>query len=342
MEEAMKTYLITGGAGFIGSNFIEYMLNKYSNIKIINVDKLTYAGNLENLRRVEEHSNYKFVKADICDKAAITKIFQENNIDYLVNFAAESHVDKSIMDPEIFVKTNILGTANLLNVAKEFWAKKEAFEEGKRFIQISTDEVYGSLGEWGYFTEKSPIDPHSPYSSSKASADLMVKAYYDTYKMPIIITRCSNNYGPYQYPEKLIPLIINNLLNKKEIPIYGDGLNVRDWIYVKDHCSAIDKIIKRGRVGEVYNIGGDSERTNLEIVRGIIKYVHDNFDLSVSDNLITYVEDRKGHDRRYAIDASKIKEEINWQPEVSFEAGIVETIHWYLNNKQWLENLKKT
>ena len=335
----MKTYLVTGGAGFIGSNFIIYMLNKYKDIKIVNVDKLTYAGNLENLKEIENNPNYSFVQADICDKEAITKVFNENDIDYLVNFAAESHVDRSIREPEVFAKTNVLGTVNLLNAAKEFWKDGEGFKSGKKYLQVSTDEVYGSLGETGYFMETTPLDPHSPYSSSKTGADLMVKAYFDTFKMPVNITRCSNNYGPFQFPEKLIPLIINNCENKKQLPIYGDGLNVRDWLFVEDHCKAIDMVINGGRLGQVYNIGGHNERTNIYIVKTIIDYINKNVDETVTENLIKYVEDRKGHDKRYGIDPTKIKEELGWFPETSFEEGIKKTIKWYLDNKSWMENI---
>lgn len=335
----MKTYLVTGGAGFIGANFIIYMLNKYNDIRIINVDKLTYAGNLENLKEVQDNPNYKFVQADICDKEIITKIFEENDVDYVVNFAAESHVDRSIREPEVFVKTNVLGTVNLLNAAKNAWETEAGFKDGKKYLQVSTDEVYGSLGETGYFMETTPLDPHSPYSSSKASSDLMVKAYYDTYKMPINITRCSNNYGPYQFPEKLIPLIINNCLSKKDLPIYGDGLNIRDWLYVEDHCKAIDIVINNGRLGEVYNVGGHNERTNIHIVKTIIEYISENVDNSISEQLIKYVEDRKGHDRRYGIDPTKIKEELGWEPETTFEVGIKKTIQWYLENKEWMNNI---
>lgn len=335
----MKTYLVTGGAGFIGSNFIIYMLKKYSDINIINLDKLTYAGNLENLKEVEDNKNYKFIQGDICDSKLLDEIFVKYDIDYVVNFAAESHVDRSIEDPEIFVKTNVLGTLNLLNISKKYWETKDGFKEGKKFLQVSTDEVYGSLGETGYFTETTPLDPHSPYSASKASADLMVKAYFDTYKMPVNITRCSNNYGPYQFPEKLIPLMINNCLNKKPLPVYGDGLNIRDWLYVKDHCRAIDMVINKGRIGEVYNIGGHNERTNIHIVKTIIEFVNKNVDASVNEELIKFVEDRKGHDRRYGIDPKKIKEELGWEPETKFEDGIVMTIKWYLNNKQWMDKV---
>ncbi|QAT41052.1 dTDP-glucose 4,6-dehydratase [Clostridium sp. JN-9] len=335
----MKTYLVTGGAGFIGSNFIHYMLNKYNDIKIINVDKLTYAGNLENLKSVEKNPNYKFIQADICDKEFMEKIFNQNSIDYVVNFAAESHVDRSIKEPEIFVKTNVLGTVTLLNAAKNAWETEDGFKEGVKYLQVSTDEVYGSLGKTGYFMESTPLDPHSPYSSSKTGADLMVKAYFDTYKMPVNITRCSNNYGPYQFPEKLIPLIINNCLNKRSLPVYGDGMNIRDWLYVEDHCKAIDMVVNNGRLGEVYNIGGHNERTNIHIVKTIIDYIGSNVDNTVTENLIKYVEDRKGHDRRYGIDPAKIKKELGWEPETAFENGIKKTIKWYLDNEDWMKNV---
>ncbi|MFD3446635.1 dTDP-glucose 4,6-dehydratase [Microbacteriaceae bacterium 4G12] len=336
----MKTYLVTGGAGFIGSNFVHFMLNKYDNIKIINVDALTYAGNLENLKQVEANENYRFIQADICDKEAIATIFEENDIDYVVNFAAESHVDRSISDPEVFVKTNVLGTLNLLNIAKTNWlVEDDVYMQGKKFLQVSTDEVYGSLGETGYFEETTPLDPHSPYSSSKASADLIVKAYSDTYKMPVNITRCSNNYGPYQFPEKLIPLVMNKCLNHQDIPVYGDGLNVRDWLYVEDHCKAIDMVINGGKLGQVYNVGGHNERTNIQIVKTIIAYINKNIDANVTEDLITFVEDRKGHDRRYGIDPTKIREELGWEPETAFEVGIIQTIEWYLNNSEWMNNI---
>ncbi len=335
----MKTYLVTGGAGFIGSNFIHFMLKNYDDIKIINLDKLTYAGNLENLKPVENNPNYTFIQADICDKEFINNLFKHYDIDYVVNFAAESHVDRSIIEPEIFAKTNILGTVTLLNAARNAWQDGDGFKEGKKFLQVSTDEVYGSLGKEGYFTEKTPLDPHSPYSSSKAAADLIVKAYYDTYKMPVNITRCSNNYGPYQFPEKLIPLMINNCLNKKPLPVYGDGMNIRDWLYVEDHCKAIDMVLHNGRIGEIYNVGGHNERTNIHIVKTIISYIHDNVDSSVDESLIKYVADRKGHDRRYGIDPTKIREELGWYPETSFEDGIIKTIKWYLENKEWMKNV---
>ena len=335
----MKTYLVTGGAGFIGSNFVQYMLNKYEDIKIINLDKLTYAGNLENLRAIEGNKNYEFIQADLCDKDTVYKIFKKYDIDFVVNFAAESHVDRSIKEPELFVKTNVLGTVTLLNAAKIAWETEDGFMTGKKYLQVSTDEVYGTLGETGYFLETTPLDPHSPYSSSKTGADLMVSAYYDTYKMPVNITRCSNNYGPYQFPEKLIPLIINNCLNMKDLPIYGNGLNVRDWLYVDDHCKAIDMVLNAGKVGEVYNIGGHNERTNIHIVKTIINFISENVDKAVTENLMKYVEDRKGHDMRYGIDPTKIKNELGWEPETTFEVGIKKTIKWYLDNKKWMDNI---
>lgn len=335
----MKTYLVTGGAGFIGSNFLHYILNKYDDIKLINLDKLTYAGNLENLKEIEKDKRYSFIQGDICDKALVEKLFAENDIDYVVNFAAESHVDRSIREPEVFVNTNVLGTVTLLNAAKNAWTIKDGFKEGKKYLQVSTDEVYGSLGETGYFMETTPIDPHSPYSASKAGADLVVKSYFDTFNMPINITRCSNNYGPYQFPEKLIPLIINNCINKKPLPVYGDGLNIRDWLYVEDHCKAIDMVINNGRLGEVYNVGGHNERTNIHIVKTIINYIGKAVDPAVTEALIKYVEDRKGHDRRYGIDPTKIKEELGWEPETTFEIGIEKTIKWYLDNSTWMDRV---
>lgn len=336
----MKTYLVTGGAGFIGSNFIIYMLGKYNDVKIINLDKLTYAGNLENLRSVENNPNYTFVQADICDEEAVARLFAENEIDYVVNFAAESHVDRSISDPEIFVKTNVSGTVNLLNNARKAWSVgDDLYKEGVKFMQVSTDEVYGSLGETGFFMETTPLDPHSPYSSSKASADLFVKAYGDTFKLPINITRCSNNYGPYQFPEKLIPLMINNVLTHKSLPVYGDGMQVRDWLFVEDHCKAIDMVVRNGKLGEVYNVGGHNERPNIFIVKTIIEYIKENVDPEVGEHLIKYVEDRKGHDRRYGIAPDKIKADLGWYPETTFEVGIKKTIAWYLENKEWMDNI---
>lgn len=335
----MKTYFVTGGLGFIGSNFILYMLKKYPDIRIINYDKLTYAGNLENLNSIENNSNYSFIQGDICDKNLLEKVFTENNIDYVVNFAAESHVDRSIENPEIFIETNIFGTSMLLNTARKFWEKKNSWRAGVKYIQISTDEVYGSLGETGYFTETTPLNPHSPYSASKASADLLVYSYWNTYKMPINITRCSNNYGPYQFPEKLIPLAINNCIKQKKVPIYGDGLNIRDWLYVEDHCNAIDMVITNGKLGEVYNIGGHNEKANLQIVNMIIAFLNENFDKNITKALIEYVEDRKGHDKRYGIDANKIRKELGWYPKTNFESGINKTIWWYLDNQEWINNI---
>ncbi len=342
----MYTYLITGGAGFIGSNFIHYILKKYNDIFIINLDKLTYAGNLENLRPVEKYRNYKFIKGDICDEKLIEDIFSSYDIDYIVNFAAESHVDRSIKDSTIFIKTNVLGTQTLLNVAKKYWQEPDGrYNLRKKFLQISTDEVYGSLDTEGYFRETTPLNPRNPYSASKASADLIVKSYYDTYGFPINITRCSNNYGPYQFPEKLIPLVINNCLKGKNIPVYGDGSNIRDWLYVKDHCKAIDIVLTKGQIGQIYNVGGNNEVTNIDMVKILIKLVrellneNDKRKECINEQLIKFVEDRKGHDKRYAIDASKIKEELGWLPETTFEEGIKNTVKWYLDNGEWLKNI---
>lgn len=336
----MKTYLVTGGAGFIGSNFVLYMLKKYNDVKIVNLDALTYAGNLENLKDVENNPNHIFVQGNICDKELVTKLFNEYNFDYVVNFAAESHVDRSIRQPEVFAQTNVMGTVNLLNCAKDAWyCEEKGWKEGVKYLQVSTDEVYGSLGKEGYFYETTPLDPHSPYSSSKAGADLMVKAYGDTFKMPINITRCSNNYGPFQFPEKLIPLLINNCLEKKDLPIYGDGMNIRDWLFVEDHCKAIDMVIRKGRLGEVYNVGGHNERTNIQIVDTVIDYLNKNVDSSITPALKKFVADRKGHDRRYGIAPDKIKEELGWYPETCFEVGIVKTIKWYLDHKEWMNNV---
>ncbi len=316
--------LITGGCGFIGSCFIRHMLNKYPDYKIINLDLLTYAGNLENLKDLENNPNYTFVRGDICNKSLINQLM--NDVDCCLNFAAESHVDRSIQGPEIFVQTNVLGTQTLLQAAKD--------ANIQRFVQISTDEVYGTLGAKGYFTEETPLSPNSPYSASKASADMFARAYFETYKMPVLITRCSNNYGPYQYPEKLIPLFINNLLADRSVPVYGDGMNIRDWLYVYDHCSAVDAVLHKGREGEVYNIGGNNEKTNNEITKILLK------ELNKPETLITYVEDRLGHDRRYAIDSSKIQRELGWSPSVTFEEGIRKTIQWYINNAHWIKNIE--
>ncbi|AGE23890.1 dTDP-glucose 4,6-dehydratase [Geobacillus sp. GHH01] len=318
--------LVTGGAGFIGSNFVRYILEKYPNYKVVNYDLLTYAGNLENLKDVENHPNYTFVKGDINNRELVDYLVKTHEIDVIVNFAAESHVDRSITDPDIFVKTNVLGTQALLDVAKA--------NDVKKYVQISTDEVYGTLGETGYFTEETPLAPNSPYSASKAGGDLLVRAYHETYGLNVNITRCSNNYGPYHFPEKLIPLMITNALEGKELPIYGDGQNIRDWLHVKDHCAAIDLVIHKGRPGEVYNIGGHNERTNNEIVHLIVEK------LGVSKDLIKYVADRPGHDRRYAIDPTKIMTELGWKPQYTFEKGIVETIQWYIDNQEWWKNIK--
>ena len=337
----MKKIIVTGGAGFIGSNFINYILNKDENLFVVNVDKLTYAGNLENLKEVENNSRYVFEKVDICDEKEIERIINKYDIDTIVNFAAESHVDRSIKNPSEFINANIKGTQNLLDVAKRNWKiGEDTYKEGVRYLQVSTDEVYGSLNlDDPCFEETTPLSPHSPYSASKASADLIVKAYYDTYKLPILITRCSNNYGPYQFPEKFIPLILNNCLEHKKIPIYGDGSNVRDWLYVKDHCAAIYEVLKSGRIGEVYNVGGHNERTNIQIVKIIIKYLHENVDNTIDESLMTFVKDRKGHDKRYGINPEKISRELGWVPETKFEDGIIYTIKWYLENKKWLRNV---
>ena len=332
----MRTYLVTGGAGFIGSNYIHYMFRKYGDtIRIINVDVLTYAGNLENLKDIENNPNYTFIRADITDKEAIAKIFAENDIDRVVHFAAESHVDRSIKNPEVFVKTNVLGTAVMLNCAKAAWELPDGtFKADKKFLHVSTDEVYGSLEDDGsYFYETTPYAPHSPYSASKASSDMLVKAYIDTYKFPANITNCSNNYGPYQFPEKLIPLMISRALADEELPVYGNGANVRDWLHVKDHCQAIDLIIRKGADGCVYNIGGHNEMRNIDIVKIILKA------LDKPESLITHVTDRKGHDMRYAIDPEKIHRELGWLPETKFADGIQKTIQWYLDNRSWWENI---
>ncbi|WP_068779051.1 dTDP-glucose 4,6-dehydratase [Paenibacillus sp. GM2] len=312
--------LVTGGAGFIGSNFVLYMLKKYPDYQIVNVDTLTYAGNLENLKSIENDPNHVFVKADIRDAAKMDELIGQG-IDVVVNFAAESHVDRSIMEPDIFVKTNVLGTQVLLDAAKKHGISK--------FVQVSTDEVYGTLGETGLFSEATPLAPNSPYSASKAGGDLLVRAYHETFGLPVNITRCSNNYGPYQFPEKLIPLIISKASEDEPLPIYGDGMNIRDWLYVEDHCSAIDLVIHKGRNGEVYNIGGNNERTNVHIIKTILKQ------LGKSESLMTYVKDRPGHDRRYGIDPTKTMTELGWKPRHSFETGIRETIKWYLDNKEW-------
>lgn len=335
----MTTVLITGGAGFIGSNFVKHMLKQHPKYKIINIDALTYAGNLENLKDIVSNPNYKFIKADIRDRVIVEEIFKNNEITSVVNFAAESHVDRSIDEPEVFLTTNIIGTQLLLDTAKKFWKVNptdkycKEFKPGVKFLQVSTDEVYGALGATGMFVESMPLMPNSPYSASKASADMIVRAYSETYGMPVNITRCSNNYGPYQFPEKLIPLIINNCLKEKDLPVYGDGMQVRDWLHVSDHCSAIDTVLHKGEVGEVYNIGGNNEKANIEIVKLIIGV------LGKSESLIKYVKDRPGHDRRYAIDNTKITSELGWEPVYTFEQGMKETIQWYLDNGDWIENI---
>lgn len=321
----MKTVLVTGGAGFIGSCFIRHILKKYPESKVINLDALTYCGNLENLKDVENNPNYQFIRGNICDKKLVRNIIKGCN--YVVNFAAESHVDNSIKRPEIFVETNVMGTLNLLQASIE--------SDIERYLQVSTDEVYGTLGETGYFYETSPIQPNSPYSASKASADLLVRAYHETYGLPVLITRCSNNYGPYQYPEKLIPFFISKLLNGEKVPVYGDGMNVRDWLYVYDHCEAIDRVLHSGKIGDVYNIGGHNEKTNLEITKLILDA------MGKDENSIEFVEDRLGHDKRYAISNNKITSQLDWQPSVTFEEGIKLTIDWYLNNQDWIKSIEK-
>ena len=335
----MKNILVTGGAGFIGSNFVKYMLKEHSEYRIINIDSLTYAGNLENLADVAENANYRFVKCDIRDSATVERLFEEENIDTVVNFAAESHVDRSIVDPQAFLTTNVLGTQVLLDAAKKSWKLapddkySREYREGVKYLQVSTDEVYGALGKTGMFTETTPLAPNSPYSASKASADLFVRAYHETFGLPVNITRCSNNYGPYQFPEKLIPLMLNNCIKGKPLPVYGDGLQIRDWLHVSDHCKGIYTVLEKGKVGEVYNIGGNNEKANIDIVKLIIKAA------GASEDLITYVKDRPGHDRRYAIDNTKITTELGWAPEYTFEQGIAETVKWYLENREWTEHI---
>jgi dTDP-glucose 4,6-dehydratase len=335
----LKTILVTGGAGFIGSNFVKLMLEKHPEYKIINIDALTYAGNLENLKDIDDNPNYEFIKVDIRDREKIEEIFKNNDIYSVVNFAAESHVDRSIEEPEVFLTTNIIGTQVLLDTAKKYWKVNpmdkycKEYKPGVKFLQVSTDEVYGALGETGMFVETMPLMPNSPYSASKASADMIVRAYNETFGMPVNITRCSNNYGPYQFPEKLIPLMINNCLKEKDLPVYGDGMQVRDWLHVSDHCSAIDTVLHKGKDGEVYNIGGNNEKANIEIVKLIIGT------LGKTEGLIKYVKDRPGHDRRYAIDNTKITTELGWEPAYTFEQGIKETIQWYLENTKWIENI---
>lgn len=363
----MKTYLVTGGAGFIGSNFVKMMLGKYQECNLIVLDALTYAGNLGTLEEEVKDERCTFVRGDIGDDKLVSDLFKTYPIDFVVNFAAESHVDRSIENPLLFLQTNILGTQNLLHNARKAWQTGvdgngyPVYKTGVKYLQVSTDEVYGSLGETGFFTETTPLDPRSPYSASKTSADLIVRAYSETFKLPINITRCSNNYGPYHFPEKLIPLIIKNILEGKKLPVYGDGTNVRDWLYVEDHCKAIDAVLHDGHVGEIYNVGGHNEKQNIEIVKLTISTIHllmtenptykevlkkreldANGEISIewiNEDLITYVKDRLGHDKRYAIDPAKITKELGWIPETCFEKGIVKTIRWYLENQKWVEEI---
>ena len=336
----MKKLLVTGGAGFIGSNFIQYILDKQQDlVLLLDLDLLTYAGNLENLEPVKNDPRYRFVKGDIRDKALVEKLFAEYDFDTVVHFAAESHVDRSILEPEVFLTTNIIGTQTLLDAAKRHWnldpdnKHSREYRPGVRYLQVSTDEVYGALGKTGMFTETTPLAPNSPYSASKTGADLIVRAYHQTYGLPVNITRCSNNYGPYQFPEKLIPLMIHNARQDKPLPVYGDGMQIRDWLHVKDHCSAIATVLEKGKTGEVYNIGGNNEKANIQIVRLILET------LNKPESLITYVQDRPGHDRRYAIDNTKITRELGWAPAYTFEEGIKETIRWYLDHPGWVERV---
>ncbi len=335
----MNIVLVTGGAGFIGSNFVHYLLRHYEHIRVVNLDALTYAGNLENLTEIENDPRYTFVRGDIRDRKLVEELFDKWEFDTVVNFAAESHVDRSITDPEIFLTTNVLGTQVLLDTAKKHWKTEpenkysRVFREGVRYLQVSTDEVYGALGKTGKFTETTPVSPNSPYSASKASADMFVRAYGNTYGMPVNITRCSNNYGPYQFPEKLIPLMFNNCLQEKQLPVYGDGMQVRDWLFVEDHCSAICTVLDKGVCGEVYNIGGNNEKANIEIVKLLIEK------LDRSEALIRYVQDRPGHDKRYAIDNGKITSQLGWAPAYTFESGMEKTIQWYLRHREWMDRI---
>ena len=336
----MTIVLVTGGAGFIGSNFIHYVLQSRNDVQtLVNYDLLTYAGNLENLADIEKDPRYVFVRGDIRDRAAVGELFDKYNFDTVVHFAAESHVDRSILEPELFLTTNVVGTQTLLDAAKDHWklALKDkysrAYKPGVRYLQVSTDEVYGALGKTGMFTETTPLSPNSPYSASKAGGDMVVRAYHETYGLPVNITRCSNNYGPCQFPEKLIPLMIHNALDNKALPVYGDGMQVRDWLHVRDHCAAICAVLDKGLPGEVYNIGGNNERANLDIVRLILSA------LDKPESLIAHVQDRPGHDRRYAIDNGKITSELGWKPIYTFVQGMAETIQWYLNNLEWVEHV---
>ena len=361
----MKTYLVTGAAGFIGSNFVKYMLREHQNVRIVILDALTYAGYLGTIDKDIDNQRCFFVKGDIGDRQLVDSLFEQYQFDYVINFAAESHVDRSITNPQLFLQTNILGTQNLLDAARRAWVTGKdsqgypTWRQGVRYHQVSTDEVYGSLGPEGFFTEETPLCPHSPYSASKTSADLIVMAYRDTFKMPVSITRCSNNYGPYHFPEKLIPLIIRNILSHKPLPVYGKGENVRDWLYVEDHCKAIDLVVSKGKNGSIYNVGGHNEMRNIDIVKLIIRTIReimeaepqyrtllpeaDRSDVSwISDDLITYVADRLGHDLRYGIDPTKIRQDLGWEPETPFAKGIVLTIRWYLDNPEWVEAVTGT
>lgn len=334
----MRTIVVTGGAGFIGSHVVRLLVNQYPDYRIINLDKLTYAGNLENLKDIENAPNYKFIKGDICDASLLEKVFEEEKVDAVIHLAAESHVDRSITNPMEFIQTNIVGTVTLLNVAKSKWAGSY---EGKLFYHVSTDEVYGSLGETGFFYEDTAYDPRSPYSASKASSDHLVMAYHHTFGLPVVISNCSNNYGPNQFPEKLIPLAINNIKNSKPIPVYGKGENVRDWLFVVDHARAIDMVFHKGKIGETYNIGGHNEWKNIDLIKVLCKIMDKkmNKPAGTAESLITYVKDRAGHDLRYAIDASKIEKELGWTPSLQFEEGIEKTVDWYLSNIEWLDNI---
>lgn len=339
-----RTVLVTGGCGFIGANFVRLLHADYPQWRIINLDKLTYAGNLQNLDGISESDRYRMVKADICDAEHVENIFKEEKVDTVVHFAAESHVDRSITGPADFIRTNIVGTFTLLEAARKYWFSEDTAEsEDYCFLHVSTDEVYGSLGETGFFTETTPFDPRSPYSASKASSDHLASAYFHTYGLPVRITNCSNNYGPYQFPEKLIPLVFNNSMHGRELPVYGDGKNIRDWLYVVDHCEAIVEVIKKGVAGKSYNIGGNNEKQNIEVVTTICDLLDGKLGPLANGqprrSLITYVKDRLGHDRRYAIDATRIREEIGWEPKVSFEAGIAKTLDWYLDNQEWVNSI---
>ncbi|GIV34594.1 MAG: dTDP-glucose 4,6-dehydratase [Chitinophagales bacterium] len=338
MTAGKKTILITGGAGFIGSHVVRLFVNQYPEYHIVNLDLLTYAGNLENLRDVENRPNYTFIKGDITDADFIHRLFNQFTFDGVIHLAAESHVDRSISDPLAFVKTNVLGTVILLNAARHAWKDNYA---GKRFYHVSTDEVYGSLGQTGLFTEQTPYDPHSPYSASKASSDHFVRAYFDTYKLPVVISNCSNNYGSHQFPEKLIPLFINNIIHNKPLPVYGKGENTRDWLYVEDHARAIDLIFHKGRTGETYNIGGFNEWKNIDLVKLLCRIMDKKLNRppGTSEQLITFVKDRPGHDLRYAIDATKLNKELGWKPSVTFEQGLEKTVDWYLSNTEWLAHV---